>query len=67
MRKEKRGWKWRVLEVYPHARCYPTMDQDKLQVVNLPQAGSSTLLGIGTTAPTAWRNAWSRIKAGEAV
>jgi len=62
----KRGWRWRVLEAYPDARCYARLSHDGWMVVDLPGAGPSSLLGIGCTPVMAWRDAWLKIEAAKA-
>jgi hypothetical protein len=65
----RRGWRWRVLEVHPESRCCnqggglwyviekPTSPAPRGCMAYVPVVGS------GCTAPMAWRDAWIKIEA----
>ena len=58
----RRGWRWRVLEAYPDARCDKEFMGDKWVVLLWPKESTADVLGVGITAPMAWLDAWRRIQ-----
>jgi hypothetical protein len=52
----RRGWRWRVLEAYPDARCGRGVHLWFVMI-------GSRMIGDGCTAPMAWRDAWIKIEA----
>ena len=57
----RRGWRWRVLAVYPDARCMRDDTVDDWIVTALTKYGHR-IIGSGCTAPMAWLDAWKRIE-----
>jgi hypothetical protein len=61
MNKARRGWRWRVLDIYD-ARCESCAPSPGWVVWTRINCGNRRI-GYGITAPMAWRNAWQRIEA----